>query len=164
MAMSPILWVIGIASVTATLLAQTPANPVFEVASVKPNVAAGRFGITFTPGRFTAVNAPLERLIHTAYGMPPFRVVDGPTWISTERFDVVAKATDSAPPASRAQMLEMLRALLVDRFALRTHRESRELTKLPGAAARHPITVARVALHCHSGTGRPAFGITAGGS
>ena len=46
-----------------------------------------------------------------------------PDWADRERFDVVAKASYDA---STADMRAMVRALLADRFQLRTHVEHRE--------------------------------------
>ena len=51
-------------------------------------------------------------------------MVGGPSWLTSDRFDIVAKAPDNASPE---QMPLMLRALLADRFKLVVHTESREL-------------------------------------
>ena len=53
--------------------------------------------------------------------------MDAPTWIAEETFEIVAKAPESTPPPSRADMRGMLRTLLADRFELMTHSETREL-------------------------------------
>ena len=70
--------------VALTVLAAFPyaQGPAFEVATVKPNKAGGRFGIVFTPGRITATNSTLERLIHMAFVVPEFRLMDAPAWIA----------------------------------------------------------------------------------
>jgi uncharacterized protein (TIGR03435 family) len=112
------------------------ASPTFEVASVKPTSSSpGPVRIEALPGgRFVATNVTLRALIQTAYRLQPFQVIGGPSWLSSDRFDIVAKAdpadadqnaaSDSAGP-SRTQL--MLRALLEDRFRLATRAESREL-------------------------------------
>jgi len=67
---------------------------------------------------------PLSRVIEQAYGIKGFQLVGRPSWLSTERFDIEAKA------ASRAGYDEckvMLQHLLEDRFKLQTHREVRQL-------------------------------------
>ena len=50
-------------------------------------------------------------------------MVGGPAWFASDRFDVAAKA-EGDPPVSEIRM--MLRALLEDRFQLRTHTETRD--------------------------------------
>jgi uncharacterized protein (TIGR03435 family) len=75
-------------------------------------------------GRFTAVNVPVRMLIRNAYQLQDAQLIGGPTWITTEKFDINAKAEGN--PTS-AQLQEMLRALLVERFGLVLHQESREL-------------------------------------
>jgi hypothetical protein len=77
------------------LLAHTGADsPRFEVASVKPHKSDdGSFGILGQPGgRFTATNASLRMLIRTAYQLQDDQIIGGPGWLSSERFDIMAKA------------------------------------------------------------------------
>ena len=101
--------------------------PTFDTASVKPNRSSDtRLSISTRGGIYTAVNAPLRTLILIAYelGFEPFRLVGGPDWISSERFDVLG--TLPAGSTSR-QIGPMLRALLADRFKLAVHTETRDL-------------------------------------
>jgi uncharacterized protein (TIGR03435 family) len=122
------------------LRAQTPqtsaAGPAFEVASIKPNNSGdGRVMFANQPGgRFTATNITLKLLIRNAYQLQDFQIVGGPNWITSDRFDIVAKAEDGTPAEtpsldrtgpSRVQM--MMRALLAERFQLVVHNETREL-------------------------------------
>ena len=99
-------------------------EPTFEVASVKPNTTGSPGGsFVMPPGRFSATNLPLKVLITNAYQLSFFQVVGGPDWVSTDRFDVAAKAPDgSLPEQTRA----MVRTLLKDRFKLVVHRETRD--------------------------------------
>jgi len=106
--------------------AAQPAFPVFDVASVKANTS-GDPGASFggRPGGQVVVrNNTLRNIIRNAYGLQDFQIVGGPEWINSDRFDIVAKAADDAPPA---QMLLMVRALLADRFKLAVHTETREI-------------------------------------
>ena len=110
--------------------AQAPAADAgFEVASVKPNKTGGPFPfgrIGLLPGgRFTGVGATLRELIRAAYGLrEDAQISGGPAWVGADRFDVEGKApADSSP----AQVQAMLKALLVDRFKLTAHSESRQL-------------------------------------
>ena len=96
------------ALLVAGLRAQAPvagaANPVFEVVSIKPNKSGdGRMLIGFQPGgRFTATGITLRMLIGIAYGtpqpLPNFRIIGGPSWMNSDRFDIVAKAEGDVPP------------------------------------------------------------------
>lgn len=107
-----------------TLSAQVTA-PAFEVASVKPIVAAGglqQVGLQ-VGGRFTA-NVSLRQLIRVAYGLEENQLVGGPDWVNTTRFEIAALA---GRDVSRDEALAMLRTLLADRFTLATHPETRQL-------------------------------------
>jgi uncharacterized protein (TIGR03435 family) len=91
-----------------------------------------------SPGRLSLECVTLERLMYYAYaglgsGKSPLRnthpltanlVRGGPRWIRSERFNIEAKADGAADRA--AMMGPMLRALLEDRFQLKTHRETEE--------------------------------------
>jgi len=109
--------------------------PAFEVASIKPNKSGdGRVGIGFQPGgRFTATNITLGMLLGQAYrlqggrgggpGAPNQQIVNAPNWINSDHFDIVGKADGNVPPD---QFPELLKSLLVERFKLAAHTESRE--------------------------------------
>ena len=123
------------------LRAQAPqtsaAGPAFEVASIKPNNSGdGRVMLGIQPGgRFTATNVTLRLLIRNAYQLQDFQIVGGPSWIASDRYDIVAKAEDGAPAGdaeprsdrSRTGAQLMIRALLAERFQLVVHNETREL-------------------------------------
>jgi uncharacterized protein (TIGR03435 family) len=105
----------------AVALAQTPA---FEAASIKPAAPGAHGGRTATSGdRYTYVNTTLSNVLIRAYGLNAYRV-DGPSWIFTERYDILAKAPDDTP---KEQIPPMLQALLTERFKLKLHREQREM-------------------------------------
>jgi uncharacterized protein (TIGR03435 family) len=74
--------------------------------------------------QFVVVNNNLLTIIRTAWRLPPERVLGGPDWIRSERerFDILAKAPDGT---TRSQRPLMVRALLADRFKLKTHLETR---------------------------------------
>ena len=108
-------------------MAQSPFR--FGVASVKATDGVSRSAALFDPqpGGFSASNVPLARLIEYAYGRQPYVVVGGPEWISKERFSIVAKypaGWSLDRPGGRAEVLQMLQALLADRFSLRVHNET----------------------------------------
>jgi uncharacterized protein (TIGR03435 family) len=120
------LLVVPLVAALASAQATPPAGlePAFEVASVKPNTTGAPGGsFVMPPGRFTATNIPLKVLITNAYQLSFFQVVGGPDWVSTDRFDVAAKAPDGSPPE---QTRAMVRTLLKDRFKLVVHMETRD--------------------------------------
>lgn len=111
-----------VAAASGPALGQT--QTAFEVASIKPsNSQDTGYGTHTREGRIWMDNIPLKELIKMAYDVKDF-TLSGPSWLDSMRFDIVAK-----PPAgaSRRQMPEMLQAMLVERFKLQTHRESKEV-------------------------------------
>ena len=111
----------------ASALGQTPAptaRPQFEVASIKPSPFFDRImSVRPLPGRLTA-DATLQVLMQYAYGVQPFQLVGGPSWLTSDHYEIEAKADVSA---NRDQIFRMLQSLLEDRFQLKTHREMKEL-------------------------------------
>lgn len=97
----------------------------FEVASIKPNNSGSpRSGTSMPPaGRFEGTNVTLVQLLERAFAIRESQIIGGPNWIRSDRFDVIGKTSDSTPPN---RMPDMLRALLLDRFKLVAHHESRE--------------------------------------
>ena len=105
------------------------AQQTFEVATIKPNAASdNRVMIRMQPGgRFTASGVTLKQLISQAYNLRDFQISGGPGWISAERYDINAKAEglpDRVPPE---QLRPMLQALIVERFQLKTHKDTKEM-------------------------------------
>jgi uncharacterized protein (TIGR03435 family) len=124
---------------------QTPSIMRFEIVSIKPNSQGGAdaqgFGeIQMLPGgRMIAEKVPLRYFIQYAYGVKPFQLVGGPSWIDSAHYDIDAKAAGNA---SAAEMRLMMQTLLEDRFQLKTHRQTRELPvyelSAPKGAAKLP--------------------------
>jgi uncharacterized protein (TIGR03435 family) len=105
---------------------QAALTPAFEAASVRPNTS-GYAGWRLEPqagGRLTATNVPAAALIRFAYDLHDFQMSGGPGWLTSERFDLAAKAESDAP---LDQKRLMLRTLLAERFKLTVHTETREL-------------------------------------
>ena len=101
------------------------ALPSFEAASIKRNVTReARIRFETPPGRLNAVNVPLRFVIRQAYRVPESRIVGGPGWLDSDRFDILATA---AGGATADGVREMLRALLKERFALALRMEAREM-------------------------------------
>ncbi|MBI4904368.1 MAG: TIGR03435 family protein [Acidobacteria bacterium] len=98
----------------------------FEAASIKPSNAGAdsASGMKTGNGRLHAVNVTLKRCIVGAYGVGPGQVIGGPSWMDTERFEIIA--TTEQPVGDQVLMV-MLRGLLAERFQLAIHRENRQL-------------------------------------
>jgi uncharacterized protein (TIGR03435 family) len=101
----------------------------FEVASVKLHVdPTTRPDISTSGLRFDARAKSVLPLILYAYNLRTYQVPSTPALIALEntRYDIAAKAEDTAVPATDEFRL-MLRSLLADRFQLRAHHEMREM-------------------------------------
>jgi uncharacterized protein (TIGR03435 family) len=103
----------------------------FEVATIKPTTldwpGGGRFMRMQTAHQFVARNYTLRVILAAAFNLTPRAVSGGPSWVDSDRYDVVAKAPGEVRPTSYEQMA-MLRKLLTDRFKLTFHREKKEFT------------------------------------
>jgi uncharacterized protein (TIGR03435 family) len=123
---------LGIGDSPSVLAQSPPVTPRrFDVAAVKPdNSGANVLGIRVVPGGgLRAVNATLRSLIREAYQVRDFQLSGGPAWLDSARYDIEAKG--QVEPGSQEQtglqIMNMLQALLADRFQLRIHRETREM-------------------------------------
>lgn len=98
--------------------------------------------------RFVATNVPALTLIMTAYNMQADRISGFPVWMTSERFDVEAKADH---PVSRDEMLRMLQTLLSDRFKLNLRTEVKEVSI-------YALVVAKGGPKLRDGNGGPVGG------
>ena len=107
---------------TSGAAAQTPT---FEAASVKPNKSLSYSSSTHTRSdNVTIQNGALRDIIDMAFEIKDYQLI-GPPWLSSERFDIVAKAPLGT--GDDHKLMPLLRTLLIERFKLETHRETREL-------------------------------------
>src|ERR1700689_335454 len=107
-------------------------KPAFEVATVKPAqpmdqakiIAALQSGGKMPMGanidsrRAEYLYLDLKTLMTYAYGVKPYQIT-GPDWMSTTRFDIVAKMPEGS---TKEDAPKMLQSLLEERFKLTTHR------------------------------------------
>jgi uncharacterized protein (TIGR03435 family) len=118
----------AVASATGEPRAQ--AGPSFEVATIRPVEAGPNAGALLNfpaPGRMSVTNFSLRMLIGSAFGPElgqGYQVAGGPEWMTQDRYVVLGQAPAGT---SRADMFSMLKALLIERFALKTHVESKEV-------------------------------------
>lgn len=125
--MRSVLLALALAAVTVD--AQEPAP--FEAASITLNRDGGPVsGLRRSPGgRFDGTNVPLAVLIGFAYQLQPFELQGGPPWLTSDRWDIVAKIDGDPPPTPLGTpdaMALAMRALLTDRFKLVLRRDTRE--------------------------------------
>jgi uncharacterized protein (TIGR03435 family) len=102
----------------------------FEVATIKPTPpdwSSGRFIRMQSTRRFVAKNHALKTLIAAAYNLTPRAISGGPTWVDSDRYDILAESPGEVRPNLDEQM-SMLRRLLADRFKLTFHREPKEFS------------------------------------
>jgi uncharacterized protein (TIGR03435 family) len=120
-----------IAAFACAAFGQAAENLTFEVASVKPAApppegrifVGGRGGPgTQDPGQITWTNATLKILLTIAYDVKNYQV-NGPAWLDTERYDIIAKVPAGA---TKEQVGVMWQNLLKERFGAVVHHESKE--------------------------------------
>jgi len=112
----------------AALLPAVPQE--FEVAEIKLSPPGAQARRRIQPGgRLDLQSFTLRMLIALAWNLDKDDlVVDGPKFLDTTRFDVLAKASigEGAPAAVDVEDLRaMLRTLIVERFKLQLHTENR---------------------------------------
>ena len=147
-----LLTVAGVAAFIApvTLLAQNPPPrelpavttlPAFEEASIRPNITEGRGGRggQFQPTRWISQNVTLKTIVkntfarqgsggpNTALPLLDSQVIGGPDWLDTDKFDIVATTPASTQPTPPPAARQMALRLLLERFKLKAHWETREL-------------------------------------
>jgi uncharacterized protein (TIGR03435 family) len=117
----------------ASALAQNSAPPAFDAASVKinpqfslDNRATTLNTVDTTPGSLTIRNFNLAMIVAWAHHVQRPQV-SGPAWIESQRYDIFAKAGRTV---SEGELRQMLQTLLVERFKLAVHRESRRMDVL----------------------------------
>lgn len=126
---------------TTPILSRAHAQPggpqllLVEAASVKQNKSGSRSSrILESPGgRLVATNITARELMRYAYSTRDFLLLDGPAWLASLRFDVVARARTDL---NRIQIREMAKEILVDRFHLDIAGERRVLPVMALVVAR----------------------------
>lgn len=104
------------------------ANPVFEVATIKPSRPEAQGKAFQVKGRqFFTFNTSLTDLITFAYGVHARQITGGPAWMESEKYDLTAQPEGEGQPNDR-QWKTMFQKLLADRFQLTFHREKKELS------------------------------------
>lgn len=106
--------------------AQAPPRAEFEVASLKPNTSGlPGYSVRVLQAGLTARNINLKRLIAIGYSVTDYQIFGSLPWLESAGFDLEAK---SAGPTDLPHVRPMVQSLLDDRFQLKMHRETRELS------------------------------------
>lgn len=107
------------------LAAQSPGSPEFEAAVVRRFAPGpGGFSVrteggpgTTDPTRLTLENLTLKRLLMMAYDLGE-SAIEGPSWLDGERYQIQATIK---PDATIPEVNEMLKNLLIERFNIAAH-------------------------------------------
>jgi bla regulator protein blaR1 len=106
-----------------SIYAQSSAS--FEAAIVRPSGPKSIFQSKLTRSEFIVTRHTLQMLIQTSYpDLPPWRISGGPSWATTDQWDLVAKLPAAAPPDQERLYRateQMLRNFLAEEFRLETH-------------------------------------------
>lgn len=103
-------------------------EPGYEVATIKPtDPDHARSGFTLQGRHVVAGNFTVQGMITLAYNLHPTQIAGGPDWISTDHFDMDILPDHEGLP-SLEQARGIVRKLLADRFALKMHYESKQLS------------------------------------
>lgn len=131
----------------------SPPGLAFEVVSIKPSKSGDSHSNTnLSGGRFTARNTDLKTLMqYNAFGIPAAQIVGQPGWLSTDRFDIDAKLDDAiaeqmkklSRESETRWMHQMVQQLLVDRFKLTFHWETKEFPVYALAVAKNGSKIER---------------------
>lgn len=125
----------GIAQNRAAPIAESGPVPSFEVATIKPDVSVNGGQSGLSQGRFVATDVTIRGLLRfEAFDIPDARIVGGPKWMDSARFDIEAKLDpsdtsriDLLSPSEKNEVKEALvQKLLAERFQFKSHWEERE--------------------------------------
>ena len=126
---------LGLVPVLLAAQSASQPGPQFEVASIKQNKSGdGRVMLGIQPGgRLTATNVTLRMLIRNAYQIQDFQLTGGPSWLTEDHFDIVAKAEEGdgvGDPFRAEQTGQPSRGQLMSLYPLLTIRTVATLAQL----------------------------------
>ncbi|MES2392382.1 MAG: TIGR03435 family protein [Acidobacteriota bacterium] len=112
--------------------AATGPLPEWDVAVVKPHAGDdSNMSWRMTRDGLSLVNLPLQQMICSAWDMKPYQVSGLSGWMTSAAFDLTAKISaadvDAYKKLSVTQRREMLQKLLIERFQLKVHMETKTL-------------------------------------
>ncbi|MGD0912157.1 MAG: TIGR03435 family protein [Terracidiphilus sp.] len=106
--------------------------PPFEVATIKVSKPDPEQSmLMFTPDGVSITGIPLTMIFREGFNAEDDHLIGLPSWVKSSRYDIEAKVSPEDAPKLKdmkfPQRRAMLVELLVDRFGLKYHRETREL-------------------------------------
>jgi uncharacterized protein (TIGR03435 family) len=138
----------------------------FEVATIKPSKPNVQPMGRVNNGEVDVHGLTVKQIIAFAWDLNPNdseAIVNVPKWLDENKFDILAKISteetgDAAPKPSQvddAELRQMLRALIEDRFKMKDHWEDRPVTAYNMKAVSPKLTKADPAArtHCDEGPG-----------
>ena len=129
------LRLLAIGVLTASAIGQIPTPnsadnstraPKFQVATIKPSRSDETRTMLIRGNRFETTDTSVVDLLKYAYGIHEREVFGGPSWFSTQKFDIVGDPETQTRPSSD-DFKKMVQSLLTDRFHLTAHHETRDL-------------------------------------
>lgn len=111
-----------------------PTLPSLEVASIKPDKSGTMMmRIMFPADGITVTNFSVHMLLREALGVSDNQIMGEPGWLNSEHFDIDAKVAAEDVPRLKAlrpaDRWAMLLPVLEDRFGLKFHHETKDLTQ-----------------------------------
>jgi len=162
------VFTVGLSLLPSDCASQTAPEPAadsqpasnFEAASVKLSNPDKNFStFNFVPSGLEITGGTLRKIMETAYDVRTFQILGGPAWMDADRYDIIAKnAHDDAALQSLSQQDRIketrrrLQMLLAQRFQLKMHRETRDLSEYSLGIAKKGIKFRE------ADTGRPGGG------
>jgi uncharacterized protein (TIGR03435 family) len=106
------------------------------------------------PGRFTYTNVTLKLLVQMAYNLKEYQV-EGPDWIDTAGYDLVATMPAGT---TKEQASQMMQTLLAERFKLTFHRETKPMPLFALVVAKNGLKLKEVETPARPPDGPPPDG------
>ena len=110
----------------------------FDVATIKPGTPDAELRGRINGNQVNVQGTTLKFLVTFAWDLNPNDpevLVGAPKWLDSDRFDILAKAASDgqgaggdAPRIEIEDLRQMLQALLIDRFKMKTHMEDRPVS------------------------------------
>jgi uncharacterized protein (TIGR03435 family) len=139
------------------------ADPSFVVATIKPSDPDHPLDAEASPIAHRSVleDTSVRYLLAFAYNVHDTQIAGGPAWLETDKYDIVGVADEAGTP-SLEQLKTMEKKLLVERFRLKFHWETREMSAYVLTVAKGGAKVDRIkgAGGPPSFRGRPDVGMT----
>jgi uncharacterized protein (TIGR03435 family) len=118
----------ALATLCACAFAQIAPTPHFDLADVhlsaRQQSNSQMRGGYLLGDRYELRSATMLAIISRAYGVDGNKILGGPGWIESTRYDIIAKAR---PGTSREDLQVMVQSLLAERFGLAIRRETKDL-------------------------------------